>query len=184
MDVHSTPDVDTTTLLPQVESENTARNDVELLRIERMKSELEAAEMELAKGGPCDNSVERSILGLQETIKKGRLLRELMAEDTLFLEMLTAQTHHETVQLKRRLNEQIAPNLQVSPDRFSRVVYKLLDEAPSTRENKRCSFCFDDFVDGSTVVKLDCAHLYHFECCETLFKFSTKCIQCRRNYAL
>ena len=70
-----------------------------------------------------------------------------------------------------------------SLDRFGLMIYQLPDGSLPNSEIKRCPICILDFVDGSSVVKLDCTHLYHFKCFEHMFKFSTTCALCRRDYA-
>lgn len=57
------------------------------------------------------------------------------------------------------------------------------DKAAFQHDDSDCSICCDRLIDGLTLTRLPCGHLFHFSCCLTWLVRNSSCPECRYELA-
>ena len=57
------------------------------------------------------------------------------------------------------------------------------DRAAFQHDDSECSICCQRLIDGLTITRLPCGHLYHFSCCLTWLVRNNSCPDCRYELA-
>jgi hypothetical protein len=48
------------------------------------------------------------------------------------------------------------------------------------RADEQCTICLDDVIAGSSIVaKIECTHVFHYDCLQTWVNSASTCPQCR-----
>ena len=60
-------------------------------------------------------------------------------------------------------------------------IYELSENEVDKILNKECSICLDQFKQNTSILKLNCNHIFHYDCINEWIFRKPECPECRRN---
>ena len=139
---------------------------------------------------------------LRDEMLRNEMLRDEMLRDEMLRdEMLSEQldSRRQNIILRLRLTA-ILDNTMIEHTNINNYesnqtnilctlddvdVQKLVKYSLTENSIEKCNICLDDMGLGDDVLKLDCDHLYHYNCInEYLTKYNYKCPCCRKEVGM
>lgn len=70
----------------------------------------------------------------------------------------------------------------LTEEEFNTLEVIKVDKTNAPDVDSECSICIDNFSEGQEIVKLQCNHIFHFNCIKShLMNYNNKCPLCRGN---